>query len=226
MSQVTAEIDHGTTWKIYAVVVAVGVACGTLVLTVHESTRRQISDNRVAFRNRAALAVLPGAERIAALQLDASGRLRLADDPQAAGELLAGFGADGMLVGVAIEASGSGYQDRIRLLWGYSPLEQTILGFRMLESRETPGLGDRVETDAAFVDQFRGLPVRAAADGSGLDPDLRFVGSGRSEQPWQIDGISGATVTSRAVTEAIAASARQWVPRIVSSHSEWTHAPP
>lgn len=221
MSGSSTPMGRDATWRIYAVVVGVGVACGTLILLVRDSTSRRIADNRLAFRDRAALAVLPGAEQIAALVAGPDGRLRPADAAPSDGEILAGYDAEGTLVGVAIEATGRGYQDTIRLIYGYSPSRRAILGFRILESRETPGLGDRVETDDAFRDQFDGLPVRASDDGGGLRQEIRFAGSGPAREPHQIAGISGATVTSRAVTEAIADSAGRWVPRIDADYQAW-----
>ena len=35
-----------------------------------------------------------------------------------------------------------GYQDVIHVLWGYSITEEAIVGLKVLESRETPGLGE------------------------------------------------------------------------------------
>lgn len=210
-------------FRIYAVVVGVGVICGSLILAVHESTRRRIAENRDTYRSRAASAVLPGAETISELRLDPPAR-----PPQAGGSVLAGYDATGALVGVAIETTGRGYQDTIRLIYGYSPRDQTISGFRILESRETPGLGDRVETDPAFGEQFRGLTIHPSADGSGLEHPIELVAAGRSREPGesrepgQIDGVTGATVTSRAVTEAIDTSIRRWLPRIESDLSELT----
>lgn len=221
MSESSAPVGRDSAWRIYAVVVGVGVACGTLILIVRDSTSRRIADNRLAFRDRAALAVLPGAERTVALAAGPDGRLRPADRATPDGEILAGYDTQGVLVGVAIEATGRGYQDTIRLIYGYSPSRRAILGFRILESRETPGLGDRVETDDAFRDQFDGLPVRAADDGDGLRQEIHFAGPGASPESHQIAGISGATVTSRAVTAAIADSARRWVPRIESDYQAW-----
>lgn len=215
-----------STWRIYAVVVGVGVTCGSLILVVHEATSRRIEDHRDAYRTRAALDVLPGAEAVSEWRPEAE---RRRDDASGAVDsVLAGYDAEGTLVGVAIEATGRGYQDTIRLIYGYSPRERAILGFRILESRETPGLGDRVETDPAFVEQFRGLPVHPATDGSGLEHPIALVTAGRkrdpgeSRKPGQIDGVTGATVTSRAVTEAIDTSIRRWLPRIESSLSERT----
>lgn len=213
-------------WRIYVVVVGVGICCGSLILAVHELTGRRIAENRAAFRGAAALQVLPGADRLATIAVDESGRLRPVADPQDAGVMLAGYGADGALVGLAIEAAGRGYQDTIRLIYGYSPDRGVLLGFRILESRETPGLGDRVETDAYFGNQFQGLAVPLADDRRSLRQPITF--STAAERPYQtrIDGISGATVSSRAVTEIIAASAERWVPLIAANRDRLAQEAP
>ena len=44
-----------------------------------------------------------------------------------------------------------GYQDVIRVLYGYSFAEEAVVGIRVLESKETPGLGTRIETDPDFL---------------------------------------------------------------------------
>ena len=31
-----------------------------------------------------------------------------------------------------------------------------VIGMKVLESKETPGLGDKIEKDSAFVAEFRG----------------------------------------------------------------------
>ena len=73
--------------------------------------------------------------------------------------VFAGFDADGDLVGYAIPADGPGFQDIIGLLYGYLPAERRITGMEILESRETPGLGDKIYKDAAFVANFDALAV-------------------------------------------------------------------
>ena len=57
----------------------------------------------------------------------------------------AGYDAEERLVGLAIDAQGMGYQDNIRVLYSYSFEQDAIIGFKVLESKETPGLGDKVE---------------------------------------------------------------------------------
>jgi len=85
---------------------------------------------------------------------------------------------------------------------------------RVLESRETPGLGDRIQSDADFRARFQGLSVPLASDGARLAHPIEFVRHGARRKPWQVDGITGATVSSQAVTRTVATSAARWVPRI------------
>ena len=50
-------------------------------------------------------------------------------------------------MGVAVEASGKATPDIIRILYGYDPENRQVVGFYVLESKETPGLGDKIEKD-------------------------------------------------------------------------------
>ena len=106
----------------------------------------------------------------------------------------AGFDRQGELVGLAIETRGLGYQDSIGLIYGYSFDKQAIIGIRVLESRETPGLGDRIESSKSdWVRQFDG---RSLQDPQGDDWKIRRDGG-------QFDQLTGASVTPRAVVKAI-----------------------
>jgi hypothetical protein len=48
----------------------------------------------------------------------------------------------------------AGFQDVILVMFGFDPEAGRVLGMRMLESKETPGLGDKIFKDEAFVAQF------------------------------------------------------------------------
>jgi electron transport complex protein RnfG len=63
---------------------------------------------------------------------------------------------------------------------------------KVLESKDTPGLGDKIERDTAFTHQF---PGRAT-------PLVGIKGGGESDSA-TIDMITGATISSRAVIKAI-----------------------
>ena len=107
-----------------------------------------------------------------------------------------------------------GYQDTIGLLYGYSPEQNAIIGMRVLESRETPGLGDKIETDEEFLANFERLDVSLTPDGARVAHPIEVVKRGALEQPWQIDGITGATISSAAIADILGASTASWIPQI------------
>ncbi|MBT8445234.1 MAG: FMN-binding protein, partial [Gammaproteobacteria bacterium] len=110
---------------------------------------------------------------------------------------------------------GMGYQDNIRLIYAYSFDTQTITGFKVLDSKETPGLGDRVEKEPHFLANFEALSARLTPDGDALLHRIVTVKEGEKTEPWQIDGITGATITSEAIGSIIDASADTWLPLLV-----------
>ncbi len=91
--------------------------------------------------------------------------------------------AGGAFTGVAIEGSGKGYGGPVNVMVGIDA-DSKITGIGITGHSETPGLGARA-TEPAFTDQFAGMEWSGA----------KAVGD--------IDGISGATITSAAVVDAI-----------------------
>jgi electron transport complex protein RnfG len=187
-------------WPLYRALVGIALVCAVLIAGAFVSTAPLIERNRAQQLQRAVLQVLPGA-------------VAFQPQPDAAG-VYAGLGADGELVGFAIAASGMGYQDSIEILYGYDPRAQAVVGMQVLSSRETPGLGDRIENDPAFRANFAALDVQLAADGQTLLHPVALVKPGQKTAAWQVDGISGATISSRAIARMLDESARQWVPRL------------
>ena len=59
------------------------------------------------------------------------------------------------------------------------------------------------------------LDARVDAAGNGLEHAIVSVKSGSKTEPWQIDAISGATISSKAVARMLNDSARQAVPVIM-----------
>ena len=107
-----------------------------------------------------------------------------------------------------------GYADIIRILYGYDPAEQAVIGFYVLESKETPGLGDKIEKDQDFLANFEKLDVSLSDNESGLKNLILTVKSGEKQQPWEIDGITGATISSRAIGKMLGESTQHWIPLI------------
>ncbi len=205
--------------KIYGIVLSVGMACSLAIVSVYETTKPIIQRNRVALRQDAILDLLPMATTSVSFRLDEStGQFQpTSSSAQGSDVVFAGFDRAGKLVGVAIETHAMGYQDEVRLMYGYSPCEQAIIGIRVLESRETPGLGDRIETDAKFLSNFGKLDVALDTSGTGLANPIEFVRSGQKTAAWQVDGITGATISSRAVAAMLRESTANWIP-LVKAH--------
>jgi electron transport complex protein RnfG len=202
-------------WHMYRALVGVGLVCGLLIVTVFELTRPVIERNRAEALRRAIFQVLPAARSSTTFRLDgARGFEPATGDAGGEPRVHACYDESQQLVGFAIEAEGMGYQDTIRLLYGYSVAEDAITGIRVLESRETPGLGDKIETDADFVANFERLDVALSGDGAGLAHPIEFVKPGTKQHPWQIDGITGATISSSAIADILRKSSATWVPQI------------
>jgi len=207
----------------YRALVGIGVLCGLLIVTVYLVTLPVIAKNEAEALERAVFAVLPGAQSKESFYLEENGRFRpaRADDPPPR-TVHAGFDAQGSLVGVAVPGQGMGYQDVIRVLYGYVPDRQAIVGMQVLASKETPGLGDRIEKDPDFRQNFAALDVSLAADGQAIANPIQLVKHGEKTRPWQIDGITGATISSKAIAGLLREGSGQWVPIIHAQRAIFT----
>ncbi len=126
----------------------------------------------------------------------------------------AAYNEQGQLKGIAAEAAAQGYADMVRLLYGYDPQCQCIRGFSVIKMTETPGLGDKILTDEIFLASFDALDARLSADKKTLKNAIVTVKHGSKKNPWEIDAISGATITSKAVGKAINQGAAQLLPKL------------
>jgi electron transport complex protein RnfG len=206
-----------------------GLLSGLTIVGAYRLTLPRIQANQAEALRRAVFEVLPGAERMERLVWrpggagEAGGVLvppgergaAAAGQGTAAAEpsVYAGFAAGGRFLGYAIPAAGAGFQDTISLLYGYDPAGDRIVGMQVLESRETPGLGDRIYKDEAFVAQFRDLAVA---------PRLELVKDAPTA-PNQVDAITGATISSAAVVTILQSANEQWLDRlrsVIPSESE------
>lgn len=202
-------------WEMYRAMVGVGLVCGLLIVTAYVGTGPIIARNKAEMLRHAIFQVLPAAHATRAFRLAAGDRLEPVAEAAAGDRVVYGaYDQQGQLVGVAVEAEGLGYQDTIRVLYGYVPAERAIVGIHVLESRDTPGLGDRVESDPQFLKNFEHLDATLAPGGEQLANPIKPVKHGTKSEPWQVDTITGATISSSAVANIIGASAAFWVPRL------------
>ena len=121
------------------------------------------------------------------------------------------YDAEQNFIGYAIPGAGPGFQDTIKLLYGYRPESKKVVGMEVLESRETPGLGDKIYKDLAFVGAFADLPI---------EPIIEVVKKGRKVSDNQVDAITGATISSRAVVKIINDTNSIWLDSLPAVGSE------
>lgn len=125
----------------------------------------------------------------------------MGEEAPAGERAFAAFDESGAFIGFAFEAEGGGFQDVIRLLYGFDPRARRIVGMRILESRETPGLGDKIYKDPKFVHGFDALAV---------DPTIVLVKGPGAGNPNEVHAITGATISSRAVVEILKTTQARW----------------
>jgi len=181
-----------------------GMLSGATLVGVFNVTGPRIERNRAEALERAVYEVLPDAVSRAPFVVRDGAVVELENpgpgipDEEA---VYAGYDAAGNRIGFAIPAEGAGFQDTIRLIYGVDPTTRTLTGMRVLESKETPGLGDKIIKDLAFVGAF---------DGVSADPELVATKKGAT-LPNEIDAISGATISSIAITSIINDSNSRWL---------------
>ena len=80
---------------------------------------------------------------------------------------------------------------------------------------ETPGLGDKIIKDASFQANFDALDARVDMDNLSLVNPIVTVKQVTKQHPWEIDAISGATISSNAVGKALDQSAQALLPKLL-----------
>ena len=194
--------------KMMGTLMVAGMASGAAIVGIYLLTAPMIERNRAEALERAIYQVLPGATSQAAF-VDNGGQLtgwtKEGAPPKDVEAVYAGFDDGGKFVGFAVPSEGAGFQDTVGLIYGIDPVKRVMLGMRVLQSLETPGLGDKIIKDQAFVGGFEGLAV---------DPEVVSVKKGAKVNPNEIDSITGATISSKAVVKIINAGNAKWLDRL------------
>jgi len=103
------------------------------------------------------------------------------------------YAAESPVAALFVVSARDGYAGPIRLLIGIA-IDGSITGVRVLEHKETPGLGDRIETTKSdWVFQFDGHSLR--------DPEANRWAI--KDDGGQFDQLTGASVTPRSIIRAI-----------------------
>jgi Na+-translocating ferredoxin:NAD+ oxidoreductase subunit G len=193
----------------------IAMLSGFLVVLAYQVTKPIIAENQRKAIEAAVFKVIPGAVSRRDFVLTDAGLVAVDKEHPADGiAIYAGYDTEGRLKGIAAPAAAQGYADTIQLLYGYDPACSCIRGIKVLKLAETPGLGDRILSDPGFLANFKALDASPSADGKTLANAIVTVKHGTKQHPWQIDAISGATISSKAVGRALNQSAQAVVPSL------------
>ena len=102
----------------------------------------------------------------------------------------------GKSVGAAFTSESEGYSGFITIMMGVD-LEGKLTGIEILKHAGTPGLGANITT-ASFKKQFVGK-FRAGSP----EDKLEAVKDRKATKHWEIEALTGATVSSRGVVQAL-----------------------
>ncbi|HTL04882.1 MAG TPA: FMN-binding protein [Gemmatimonadales bacterium] len=193
-------------WRLLLTLAVAGGASGLLVVLVYLITRPAIERFAGQREESAVREVLKAPVRWDTLYL-VSGALMTA--PPAGVErsglerAYLGRDGDGKQIGVAITAKEPGFQEELELMIGFDPATGALSGMKVLDQKETPGLGDKIERDSGFTGQFpgRATPLVGVKGTPGSAPD-------------KVQTITGATISSRAVIRIINHAVARWRPLV------------
>jgi Na+-translocating ferredoxin:NAD+ oxidoreductase subunit G len=207
-----------STFSMIATLGGVAMLSGFLVVLVFQLTKPYIEENQRRATEEAVSKVVHGAVVQRKFVIADDGVFPFEENKEGT-IVYAGYDADGTLLGIAAPAGAQGYADIITLLYGYDHTCECIRGIQVLKMAETPGLGDKIKFDSKFLKNFISLDASLNDSGDALDNPIVTVKHGSKWNDWEIDAISGATISSRAVGKALNRSAQELLP-ILRPHLE------
>ena len=158
--------------------------CALLLGVINGITKDKIEQNAIETRNAAMSVILPEADSFADVEVSADWTAP-ADKNQPVISGVYEAQAGGQTIGYCVEVNPKGFGGALTLIVGINA-DGTVAGTQVTAHGETPGLGAKAQSDANWIGQYAGQP----ADGS-----LAVTKDGGT-----INSITGATITSRAVT--------------------------
>jgi electron transport complex protein RnfG len=198
-------------WRLVSTLGTAGALAGFLIVFVFVATEPTIKAHKAMVLRQAIQEVLKGPASFDTLFVydgALTAELPAGQDPESMDQIYVGYGDDGSQVGFAMVAAEPGFQDIVQLIFGYEAGSQRVIGMKVLESLETPGLGDKIEKDQSFVREF-----------DGVTSPLVGVKPGRATgDEHEIDMITGATISSRAVIKIINNAIERYSP-LIAAHN-------
>ena len=172
--------------RMITVLTAVGLISGSLLAVVGMLTKDRIAYNKQQEIEAAIMQVVPGTQSS-----------RILEHSELLPTVYECQNNVGEIIGYAVYASGTGFQDIITLMFGTNPELTKLNSLAILDQKETPGLGAKITDREAFLKFWKDknlnhtLELRKPAV---LSKDLDSS---------EINTITGATISSEKVLELV-----------------------
>ena len=169
------------------IISAVAALLLALTNSVTASTIAQRNEQANAEARKLVLESAQDFEEVKDVKTDNSKRVKVS-------EIYEAKDASGNTVGYTLKVLPSGYGGTIELMVGIDSAKGQVSGINVVSNSETAGLGAK-STDPEFSDQYKGKPLE----------ELSVLKNGTPGDT-EIKAISGATITSTAVTNGVDAA--------------------
>lgn len=199
-------------WRLVALMTVAGAIAGALIVTAYQATLPRIERHKGELVRAAVLEVLRAPKTFDTLYRvnDALVRtLPAGANIKTIERIYLGHDAAGKRMGFAIDATENGFQDPVTVMFGYDAAAHRVIAMKVISNKETPGLGNKIETDSAFVNGFVNASV-----------PLKGIKAGASRTANDVVMITGATISSRAVIRIINNAIARWQPLMDAYHEE------
>ncbi len=178
-----------------------GFISGIIIIAIYMLTFDTIKENKARELRQAVFKVLPNVQSMQKLYV-VNNKLEVVDiDGMDDDMIFAGYNKENKFIGYAIQGKGPGFQDTVHVLFGYIKSQDVMTGMEILDSRETPGLGDKIFKDMHFVGEFMNLSMKKT---------IKAVKKGTKQHESEIDAITGATISSKAVVRIMNKAFERW----------------
>ncbi len=160
--------------------VIVSVLSAASLAIVYEKARPIIEGKKLEYLENALVEVIPAADRF-----EENNDLKeiISQDREGIRQVFAAYNKNNEKIAMALLIDSIGFGGTIKILMGIDIDTGKITGMKILEHLETPGLGERI-TETEFLSQFKDKSTEIKTD--------------------EVDAITGATISSKAVIKTIA----------------------
>ena len=192
-------------WKLMTLMTAAGAIAGLLIVTAYQLTLPRIEHHKSEVERAAVQEVLKAPPSFDTLYLyhgTLLKRLPAGTSTKGLDKIYLGHDSVGRRVGFALSGTENGFQDPVTVMFGYDAAAHSLIAMKVIANKETPGLGNKIESDTAFINGF----VSAVLPLAGVKKDR-----GKSS-PNDVVMITGATISSRAVIRIINDAIARWQP--------------